>query len=82
MLVGCPRLRDLLFEGRASRIYFDHLVLLHDALVLLIDQSGLRIEIGDAVAVLDFHGLAPNRGLHFDQRQGGVDLGNGGCYRL
>jgi hypothetical protein len=40
-----PRLLDLLFERLTNRVDCGHPVLLHDALVLLIDQSDLRTEI-------------------------------------
>ena len=76
MLVGGLGLLDLLLERLARGRDLHELALLHDPLVLLFDQFGLGVEIGDMVAILDLHRLAPDRGGFFDQGQRRIDLGD------
>jgi hypothetical protein len=52
------------------------LAFLHDPLVLLVDQFCLGIEIGDMVAILDLHRLAPDGRFLLDKGKRRFDFRN------
>ena len=56
-LVTSPGLLELLLERLTGSGHFHQLPLLHQPFIALLDEAGLGVEIGDVVAVLDFHRL-------------------------
>ena len=51
MLIACLGLFELLLQRLARRGYFCDLSLLNESFVLLPDQLGLCVEIGDAITI-------------------------------